>query len=321
MLAVVLLVALALVGGFAPVGATGEGRVQDPLPPGDRAALDRWGGTATPADSAPTTSRAARNRCGKVLVKPNGRRWRCSFVDNFAGTQLNRDKWIVQQTHETGFYTGLTCYQDDPSTVAVGNGKLRVSVRKARREFSCRLPGGRFSTPYSGGMVGTRTKFSQTYGRWEVRAKFPTAQRVSGLHGGYWMYPFEQTYGPWPESGEIDVAEWWSKFPRRIIPSLHFDGRDRRVDSGRNCLVPKPTRFHTYRLLWTPKVMRFFVDGRQCFKRSWQPRLPQRAPQPFDHPFSFILHLGVGKAGGPHKVTDRTKVPATFVVDYAKAWR
>ena len=170
-------------------------------------------------------------------------------------------------------------------------------------------------------MIGTRTKFSQTYGRWAVRVKFPTAKRERGLHGGYWMYPLDQTYGPWPQSGEIDVAEWWSKFPRRVIPSLHYNARNRRLDSGRNCLVRTPTKFHTYGLLWKPTVMRFSIDGRVCFKRGWKPNLPQRAPQPFDHPFSFILHLGVGRHTGPHHVTEQTKVPAALVIDYAKAWR
>ena len=80
-------------------------------------------------------------------------------------------------------------------------------------------------------MVGTKGKFSQTYGRFEVRAKWPTAD-TSGIHGGFWMYPVENVYGRWPESGEIDVAEWWSSRPRLSLPSLHFDGRDKEVDSG-----------------------------------------------------------------------------------------
>jgi hypothetical protein len=45
------------------------------------------------------------------------------------------------------------------------------------------------------------------------------------------------------------------------------------------------------------------------------------APQPFDQPFSMILNMGVGPLGGSNPVSSSTKLPATYTVDYAKAWR
>jgi hypothetical protein len=47
------------------------------------------------------------------------------------------------------------------------------------------------------------------------------------------------------------------------------------------------------------------------------PDAPLKAPQPFDHPFSLVLNMGVAMNG----LSWRTEFPASLVVDYAKAWR
>ena len=106
-----------------------------------------------------------------------------------------------------------------------------------------------------------------------------------------------------------------------MLPSLHFNGRRPRVDSGWQCRVADVSEFHTYAVEWSADEIRFFVDGSACFARSVTPTLPQVPPQPFDHPFSMILNMGVGTAGGSNPVSSATPLPATYTVDYAKAWR
>jgi hypothetical protein len=64
-------------------------------------------------------------------------------------------------------------------------------------------------------------------------------------------------------------------------------------------------------------VIRFYIDGEECFSRAWTPTIPQARPQPFDHRFSMILNMGVSMNG----LSWRTEFPAELVVDYAKAWR
>ncbi|WP_188111120.1 glycoside hydrolase family 16 protein [Nocardioides antri] len=269
--------------------------------------------TATVAATA-----VARDRCGPILRKSNGNRWRCSFVENFKGRKLNRDKWIVQESTKSRFNTGLTCYMDSTRNIKVRRGKLRLITRKGPTKVCGAYKA--LVTRFTGGMIGTKGHFSQTYGRFEVRAKFP-ASKESGLQAAFWMYPVEKKYGQWPESGEIDVAEWWSRYPHLVMPSLHYDGRVKKFDSGRQCKVRDVARFHTYRVLWRPDIMRFYIDGRQCFARSWTPNPPQERPQPFDHPFSMILHMGVTQYYRETRITNRTEFPSALVVDYAKAWR
>ena len=231
---------------------------------------------------------------------------------------LDTDKWIVQETRKTGFKMGKTCFTASPDNLRVRDGELFL-VAQEGRTISCRNPDGWFSTRYTGGMIGTRGRFSQAFGRFEVRAKLPSA-RTAGVHGGFWMFPRDLVYGPWPASGEMDVAEWWSSDPTLVLPSLHYNGRDPDADSGWGCRVDDPSSYHTYAVEWLRTVMRFSVDGAVCFARSWTPDLPQQAPQPFDKPFSMILNMGVGPATGTNKVSWRTPFPAVFVVDYAKAW-
>jgi beta-glucanase (GH16 family) len=135
------------------------------------------------------------------------------------------------------------------------------------------------------------------------------------------MYPLDNAYGPWPASGEIDVAEWWSVDPTLVMPSLHFYGRDFHVDSGWGCRVANPSVFHTYTVEWFPTGFNFSIDGTPCFTRTPTPNEPLVAPQPFDQPFSMILNMGVGTASGTNTVSSATPLPATYTVDYAKAWR
>ena len=282
--------------------------------------------TVSPADpissasetTKSTQARAAVDACGPAAAKPGGGNWRCSFVDNFNGTELDMEKWITQDTVKTGFRSGETCYQGD-SNVTVRWGMLRLQARDVGTTIDCTNPYGTFLTRYTGGLVSTRGHFSQAYGRFEIRAKWPTA-RTPGVHGAFWLYPPNLKYGPWPASGEIDVAEWWSNDPTLVLPSLHYDDRTFYGDSGWHCRVTNVSMFHTYAVEWAPTSMRFFIDGRACFERRWTPAPPLVAPQPFDHPFGIILNMGVGIIGGTNPVTSETRLPATFTVDYVKAW-
>ncbi|WP_188113238.1 glycoside hydrolase family 16 protein [Nocardioides humilatus] len=276
---------------------------------------------ATAPASEPPSPRIAhragdeRDRCGPLIVKPSGRTWECTFVDNFSGTTLDSERWMTQRTTQTGFRTERTCYTDSPDNLALSDGTLVLTARKGRM-VNCHFGAALLRTRYTGGMIGVRDRYTQTYGRFEVRGKFPATQDA-GVHGGFWMYPRDDTYGRWPSSGEIDVAEWWSSDPTLVIPSLHFDGRDPDVDSGWDCRVEDVSAFHTYTVVWRRKLIEFSIDGVPCFSRSWDPDSPLRQPQPFDHPFRMILNMGVSAS----TATRHTDFPAPYVVDYVKAWK
>lgn len=266
----------------------------------------------SPAAPARSTSDA----CGPLLSKPSGGKWSCTFVDDFSGTSVDTGKWVVGETPTTGFHIGITCFDKD--NVVVRQGTLRLLAKDEGYTFRCANPYAPFNTRYTGGHVATNGHFAQAYGRFEVRAKYPATG--PGIHAGFWMYPQKQTYGAWPASGEIDVAEWWSNAPAYALPTLHYSGSTT-ADSGWGCRVADPTVFHTYTVEWERTEMRFSIDGQQCFRRSWTPDAPLVVPQPFDQPFVLVLGNGVGDATGSNAVGSSTTLPATYTVDYAKAWR
>ena len=51
------------------------------------------------------------------------------------------------------------------------------------------------------------------------------------------MFPQTSAYGGWPNSGEIDVAEWFSVAPDNVYPSVHYQGEDVAKSVGYNCIV------------------------------------------------------------------------------------
>lgn len=280
-------------------------------------------GAAAPGSAAPgpTPGAAAstRDACGPTRTKPGGGTWRCTFVDNFDGSRLDSTTWHATDTEQTGFQIGSTCLSPSASNVRVRLGRLVLTARNEGETFTCENPLGPFDTRYTGGHISTKSTFAQVYGRFAARIRFPRTSE-QGLHGGFWMYPAQHTYGAWPASGEIDVAEWWSLDPTLTLPSLVYGGRGW-FDSGWDCRTDEAHTWRTYAVVWTPRVIRFYQDGALCFRRSWSPLAPLIGPQPFDHPFELVLTWGVGGASGHNAVTPDTKVPASLKVDWVKAWK
>lgn len=259
-----------------------------------------------------------KDRCGKVTKKKNGKRWKCSFVDNFDGRRINNKKWLVVETSWSGFWMGSSCLVKDAPFVK--KGKLRIVARDTGANFLCNWGLRGMHTRYTGGHLSTVERFQQTYGKYEVRLKFPK-RTGPGVRGAFWLYPVDKNkYAPLP-SGEIDVAEWWSHEPTLVMPSLHYPGRQQNKDSGRNCRVRNVGKFHRYTLVWLKKRMVLRIDGRKCFNRVWEPRAPLSRPQPFDHPFVLLLTFGADRRDGRNPPSDSTRLPATMVVDHVKVWR
>lgn len=268
-----------------------------------------------PAAAAP---RAKEPACGsEVFRKPDGSRYVCTFVDNFWGKELDRDKWLVQTSSSpSGFSPERTCYWDRPENVFVRDGKLNL-VGLIGAHARCKTPYRTFFSQWTGGAVVTWERFSQTYGRFSFRAKFPAAEKP-GYYGNLWMYPQEHTYGRWPRSGEIDVAEHWSGAPDMVHPSLHYPGRTR-ADTAWDCKVPNVSDFHTYTLEWTPTQMKFIYDDAVCFTRSWKPWMHPRDGRPFNHPFVLVMSQGLGD---PYfSVSKESRPSGAMQVDWVRVWR
>jgi beta-glucanase (GH16 family) len=261
---------------------------------------------------------AYRDACGPLLAKPGGGTWRCTFVDNFSGSRLNTAKWAPMTTALTGVKSH-ECRVGRSTNVSVGRGTLRLTVRQELREFWCATPGGGYLTQFTGGNIASKDRFSQTYGRFEIRASFPAAT-IPGLHSALWLWPDKQSYGGNWRSGEIDIAEYRTFHPGYVVPAIHYvsDQPDPNATTW-NCAVYRPDLMHVYVLEWTSQTLTIKYDGRTCLVDNWQPSAPMHKPAPFNRPFFMILTQSLGM-GGNLFAEGATPLPATTRVDWVKVW-
>ena len=264
----------------------------------------------------------ARSGCGGVLTRPAGHSiWRCVLSDEFDGSRLDLTRWSPVTTVDTGFSSGIppayACYLYDPRTVSVAGGYLHLSVVKLDDEIQC---GGAAAQPtkYIGGGVSTRNRLAQTYGRYEIRARFATDEN-SGLQSSLILSPEDNAYGQ--DSGEMDIAEYFSKWPDRVIPYVRYDHPgDDPTETNEDCTVEHPDRFHRYALEWTPERIVAFVDGRQCLSTAWAMGTTLQRPAPFDQPFVLSMFEALGVSKAAFDLEDPPDLPATMQIDYVHIW-
>ena len=162
--------------------------------------------------------------------------------------------------------------------------------------------------------MSTFNRFSQAYGRFEIRAKFPTS-KLAGLQSALWMYP-AVTDMPWPWNGEIDIAEWYSQYYDRVIPFLHYGTSYLDPNAtNNNCKVANVGgAWHTYVLEWTPQAIRFIYDGKLCLQNT-----AVAGGYPFNKAYMVVLSQMLGT--GSNAPYARTALPATTQIDYVHVWK
>jgi beta-glucanase (GH16 family) len=287
--------------------------------------------TATSTSAPPLTG-----ACGSSpVLKADGTAGDCTFDDEFNGTSVDRTKWTVQTTAASGFHSGAECFVDSSNNLAVSSGTLKLTVRKESKPFTCTSPHGSYTTQYNSGTVNGYGKFAQTYGRFEIRARVP-ATAVKGLQETLWLWPVNQfKYGPWPASGEIDFAEFYSKYQGWNIPYLHYPLLQSTVNwttntnvytalpspynqPGRTCSF-RPTDFNTYTVLWQPGRITLQVNQQNCIVDNYAPS-NANSPAPFDQPFFIAMTQALG-IGDNAYVDGTTPLPATTEIDYVRIWK
>ncbi|MFL6089734.1 MAG: family 16 glycosylhydrolase [Aeromicrobium sp.] len=264
----------------------------------------------------------AQHGCGGVLTwRGDSALWRCVLSDEFDGSHLDLTRWTVVTTDETGFSSGIppayACYVYDPRTVSVAGGYLQLSVLKLDDPIDCGGPAAQ-PTKYLGGAVSTKYRLAQTNGRYEIRARFPVDQR-SGLQSSLMLVPDHPEYDL--RSGEIDIAEYFSKWANRVIPFVRYDHpQDDPTATNDNCTVEHLDQFHRYTAEWTSKQIDIWVDGRPCLSTPWDKGTDLKHPAPFDQPFVLTMFEALGVSKAAYDLDDAPNLPATMQIDYVHVW-
>lgn len=183
---------------------------------------------------------------------------------------LSGDKW----NNYTGPYGSASNCYFMPSNAYTASGNLVLEVNTNPNN------GGR---QFTSGGVDTGWRWTQTYGRWEVRAKFADGYGVSGYIG---LFAQDGSWPPEVDFAEVLGREYWScHFTQHYDSDNKTDGFNIwNSDAGSNF-----NEWHTYALEWTPGTLKYFVDG-----KLWGTQ-PQRFTAT---PMKLALGTGTGDSGG-----------------------
>ena len=255
-----------------------------------------------------------------------------TFHDEFNSATLDPTKWTaVAQGGAQTINNEQQAYV--PSNVVMVPG-VGARLQATRTPF--------WKQAYTSGEIITRGHFAQTYGYFEIKAKFPNG---NGLWPAFWMLPnsgawppeiavAEYIYNPWGKSGESNP----SYFIRNLfwpLGTTSWQPKDGAAHSS-NSLVyltehkPENTAntqvfgdwgsgWHTYGVAWYPRIMAFYVDGKQDF--CWVEGPDTRGSVP-NRPMFMIANLGIGATGGwTGTVDDTTPFPADMDIAYVRAYQ
>lgn len=262
---------------------------------------------------------------------PAGMQWVNTFDDNFDSGENLSTNWSFASGNNNGWGNGeaesytstAASIISDPSAddSAADSTDPNYTSNSVLDIKATGTQSGN-SVNYTSARMSTNASFSQTYGLFEFRAKFPATSsngNPNGLWPALWMMPETSHYGAWPESGEIDVME--SNSSNQIVSTLHA-GSEPNEDSQEQDAYNFPngqsiTGWHTYDVEWQvvpdsyystagpgsngdgeDVEFTFYVDGHSegSILGGWP--LPDSDPNdqeaPFNKPFYIIMNMAVG---------------------------
>lgn len=184
---------------------------------------------------------------------------------------------------------------------SVQDGILSLRAEPARPDLRRRI----FGRRYTSAMISSWGSFSQRYGLFEVRAKFPAGK---GLWPAFWLLP-DNSGGP----PELDVFEFLGHTPTTLHTTFHSIARGRRAGGTREVRTVNLTEaFHTYGVEWTPQTLIYYLDDVEV----------ARFPTPADmhRPMYMIANLAIG-GSWPGAPDAYTVFPATLQIDWVRVHR
>jgi len=241
----------------------------------------------------------------------------------------DREVW----SFEEGFARNheLQWYQEENAECR--DGLLVISARREKRENPLYERGSndwrrsREYIEYTSSSIKTEGRKEFQYGRFEIRAKIPTA---SGSWPAIWTLGTEME---WPSNGEIDIMEyyridgvphilanvawgteerWNAKWNTSAIPFTHFTDRDPQWAD----------KFHIWRMDWDEEAIRLYLDDELLNETLLSETVNGSLGEfknPFKQPHYLLLNLAIG---GQHGGTpDDPAFPLNYKIDYVRVYQ
>lgn len=249
--------------------------------------------------------------------------WTLMFCDGFDGDALDTTIWRAADQVRHG--SEEVYYSPRPENVTLQDGKL--ILRSIETPDADKVNSGYM--PYTSARLETKGNLDFTYGRVVVSAKTAPG---AGTWPAIWMLPTENVYGNWPNSGEIDIMEYYGKRPGRVSAAYHvekYNHMNTAISSiaRTTTLANADSTFNSYELIWTSESLTWRINGQNVHFYRYNNRLEgtndgYHEAWPFDQAFHLIINLGMGDAGGSGGgEIDAEALPTTFEIDYVKIYQ
>ena len=232
-----------------------------------------------------------------VTVQRAAPQWRLVFSDEFNGTALDLAKWNPNDPWGRERNEELQAYVTNAFTVT--NGLLRIVAARGRADYAGQ------PREFTSGMMTTYEKFSQQFGRWEIRCRVPKGK---GFWPAFWLLP--EPLG-WPP--EVDILEIIGREPDKIHLTHHWNDAEGKLhsDTGSWSGPDFSADFHTFAIEWEADHMAWFVDGVERF------RSVKNIPQVKMY---LLVNLALGGRWA-QSPDETTPFPSAFEVDYIRVYQ
>jgi beta-glucanase (GH16 family) len=205
------------------------------------------------------------------------------WSDEFEGSEVDMSKW--SPIHGGGGFGNNEAQFYRWHNAEVSDGSLKITAK-------CEEHSGQHFTS-----AKLETKHKADWGpghRVDVRARLPTGK---GTWPAIWMLPTDSSYGDWPKSGEIDIAETVGCTANKVYGTVHTEAYNHMLHTEKsNAKRLDFGSWHTYSIEWTDSQISWYVDDQ--LYHSFAPSSHSHDKWPYDRQFYLILNVAVGGSWG-----------------------
>jgi len=252
--------------------------------------------------------------CGFHNIEEINYKWQLTYEDNFDA--FDKTKW--QTLYDMGNRTiwsnkELQWYKDD--NVVSENGMLKLIAKKESIYGKDAESEKQFE--YTSGMINSPQTFSQAYGKWEIKVRFPFKK---GFWPAFWLVAKQR-----PGLPEIDVFEYYG-IDKNKITSNHHWGLDYPNGSGIYKDETEPFYFVRSKVIEGDFSNKWMVWSFECFPDRMVWKLDGNVVYESTEgiptaPLYMIANVAIKDRKENNYKVDDTGLPYVMEIDYVRVYK